>query len=588
MKLRQILNAVALSLTIHSPCAINAFAVESASASADAWSAASRDYLSQPYAAAITEVRVDDDFVRISGNVPDLEGTLAIAEFSLSADNFLTDGADTRAKPLWVSEPLSAPGAFTIEVARKAPDGNGERNRLLSKWCIVRAAAGNWELASHAHYADDVAPRADLPAPALRHKKGLGGFSADRGFVSDLDDLDVACVTVNIPLTFLRSEAGPGRTAHRFGGQTFFVDDASLAHLDRTLRETASRDIVVLAILLVPPPGQFPDPAMGALMPHPDYEPPGIFAMPNVNDDGGLMAYAAAVDVLADRYARPGSPFGRIHHWIVHNEVDAGKTWTNAGGKSVDQYVDLYHKSLRAVQLVARQYDKHAVALASFTHSWIEPSEPEGFSVKTMLDQLIAWSRAEGDFPWGLAYHPYPQSLFEPATWRDEGATFAMDTPNITFKNIEVLVAWARRRQSQYLGQQPRAIHLTEQGFNSRDYGDDALRQQAAAMAYAWKKIADLPEINSMEYHNWIDNRAEGGLRIGLRKFPDDADDPGGKKPIWDVFRALGTPDEDRACAFALPVVGVDAWDQVILRGAIGDAANDAARKSSRSEEDSK
>jgi hypothetical protein len=297
-----------------------------------------------------------------------------------------------------------------------------------------------------------------------------------------------------------------------------------------------------------------------------------------VSHGDGLAAYAAAVDVLAERYSRPDKPFGRIHHWIVHNEVDAGRTWTNAGAKSIDEYVDLYHKSLRTVQLVVRQYDQRSQALASFTHSWIEPSEPEGFSAKAMLDRLIAWSRAEGDFDWGLAYHPYPRSLFEPATWRDEGATFALDTPYITFKNIEVLTAWARQPACQFRGQQTRAIHLTEQGFNSQDYSDGALRQQAAAMAYAWKKVAALPEIQSVEYHNWIDNRDEGGLRIGLRRFPDDADDPGGKKPIWDVFRALAAPDEERVCAFALPKVGVETWNEVIYRGAIIGVANESSK----------
>lgn len=570
--------ALALTLVVCCLCTTKAPADELASAPAETWSAAAQDYLSRRYPATIAEVRVDDNHARITGNAPHVAGTLAIAEYSLSADVFVGDGTVIRAQPLWVSEPLGAPGAFAIDIPRQAPVGGGERNRLLSKWCVVRSTDGGWELASHARYADVVAPRADLPAAALRHKKGLGGFSADRGFVSDLDELDVACVTVNIPLTFLRSEPGPGRTPHPFDGRMYFVDDAAIGRLDRTLRETSTRNIVVLAILLVPPPGQYPDPAIGAVMPHPDYEPPGVFAMPNVIDNEGLAAYAAAVDVLAERYSRPGTPLGRIHHWIVHNEVDASKTWTNAGAKPIGKYVDLYHKSLRTVQLVARQYDAHAQVLASLTHSWIEPSEPDGFSVKAMLDRLIAWSQTEGDFPWGLAYHPYPQSLFEPATWRDEGATFAMDTPYITFKNIEVLAAWARRRESQYLGQQPRAIHLTEQGFNSPDYGDDALRRQAAAMAYSWKKVADLPEVNSMEYHNWIDHRDEGGLRIGLRKFPDDADDPGGKKPIWDVFRALGTKDEERACKFALPIVGVDAWDQVVFRGVIGDAANDATR----------
>jgi hypothetical protein len=101
---------------------------------------------------------------------------------------------------------------------------------------------------------------------------------------------------------------------------------------------------------------------------------------------------------------------------------------------------------------------------------------------------------------------------------------------------------------------------------------------QAAGMAYAWKKIESLPEIRTFEYHNWIDHRHEGGLRIGLRKFPDDATDPGGRKPIWDLYRALGTTDEDRACKFALPLVGVDTWRDVPFQGPIADIDQDDAQ----------
>jgi hypothetical protein len=457
-----------------------------------------------------------------------------------------------------------------------AEDGT-ERDRLFSKWRLVRRTDRGLAPASHARFADEITPRTELPPLKPRHKKGLGGFSADRGFLSDLDDLDVACVTVNIPLTFLQSKPTPGRTVHEFGGRTYYVDDAAIARLDRTLHETAARDIVVMAILLVPPADHFPDPAIGGQMAHPDYAPPGIFAMPNVRDADGLAAYAAAVDVLAERYSRADGAHGRIHHWIVHNEVDAGRTWTNAGEKGLAEYVDLYHTSMRIVSLVARQYDAHAEVLASLTHSWTRPAEEHAYAARDVLDRLLDASRAEGDFPWGVAYHPYPQSLQEPATWRDADCPHALDAPFITFKNIEVLAAWARQPSTWYRGERPRSIHLTEQGFNSRDYGAEALQLQAAAMAYAWKKLADFPEILTFEYHNWIDNRHEGGLRIGLRRFPDDEADPGGKKPIWDVFRALGTTDEDRTCAFALPLVGVDSWDDVLYRGEIAGVESAAA-----------
>ena len=55
--------------------------------------------------------------------------------------------------------------------------------------------------------------------------------------------------------------------------------------------------------------------------------------------------------------------------------------------------------------------------------------------------------------------------------------------------------------------------------------------------ALAWEKMKPLFSIKSWQYHNWIDNSKEGGLRIGLRKFGDAEGDSHGKKPIWHLHK---------------------------------------------------
>ena len=87
-------------------------------------------------------------------------------------------------------------------------------------------------------------------------------------------------------------------------------------------------------------------------------------------------------------------------------------------------------------------------------------------------------------------------------------------------------------------------------------------------MAYAWKKIKPLKKITAFQYHLWADNRGEGGLRLG-RKFADDPQDPLGKKPSWDVYRALGTDQEDAATAFAKPIIGIKEWSEILYGGEI-------------------
>jgi hypothetical protein len=186
-----------------------------------------------------------------------------------------------------------------------------------------------------------------------------------------------------------------------------------------------------------------------------------------------------------------------------------------------------------------------------------------------MLKILQNFTRAEGDFQWGLACHPYPQNLMEPKTWNDSKATFSMNSPLVTFKNLEVLDAWIKRTENQYKGSIKRTLWLSENGTNSPTYSETDLKEQAAGFAYAWKKMEKLDGIDAFQWHNWFDNRLEDGLRIGLRRFPDDSADPGGRKPVWFVYQAAGTPQEDAVFEPFKPVIGISNWDEVFYSGTI-------------------
>jgi hypothetical protein len=462
-------------------------------------------------------------------------------------------------------------GAFTVVLPRRVTAAGGERDRLHSRWLLIRAGEVRDELISAARYADAVASRHEWPREESRSKKGLGGFQVGRpSLVRDLDDLGITSVTVNLFLSsLLRSQASTKTAPFRYNGRGYQVDRAELERLDRTMLAAAARRALVFGILLVGKAETWDTPALGRRMQHPDCEPAGIYSMANVTSAEGVEHYSALLDFLAERYSRPEQTYGRIHHWIVHNEVDAGWTWTNCGEKPPVLFMDQYHKSMRLSHLIARQYDPQARAYISLTHYWTWTANFRYTPSRELLRHLLAFSRVEGDFDWGIAFHPYPESLREPKTWLDRQATFAFETPLITFKNIEVLNAWVKLPAQRYLGRHVRSVHLTEQGPNSRDYTPQALAEQAASMAYVWKKIRGLDAIEGYQFHNWIDNRREGGLRIGLRRFPDDSAEPLGPKPVWHVYRALDTPEEDAACAFALPIIGVRSWDEVPYRGKI-------------------
>jgi len=467
---------------------------------------------------------------------------------------------------------LDADGHFRISLDRLTTREDRSWDRLLSRWAVVRKTNDQIELLSHAHYADTIQVSDPPPALKPRTRKGLGALGLGRP-LSDLEDLGISAVTVNITLhDIIRLTPADQCDPHEFAGRTWYVPRGTLRQLDRTLREAASRELVVSAIILLPQAQNYSDPEFGRLIAHPDADPSGIFVMPNMTNAEAALAYAAALDVLARRYSQADSERGRIHHWIMHNEVNSGWVWTNAGKKSPLAYMDLYHRSMRAAHLVARQYDPHAKAFISLDHHWTSRHNEQCYRGRDMLEGLVKFTHAEGDFEWALAYHPYPQDLRNPRTWEDNEATFSFNTRKITFKNLEVLDAWMRQPAAMYKGEQVRTIHLSEQGLNSRNYSERALRNQAAGMAYAWHKMKPIESIEVFHYHNWVDNRGEFGLRIGLRKFPDEADDPLGKKPIWYVFQAAGTNDESSVLDPYKEVIGIEDWSEVPYRGTIAPA----------------
>jgi hypothetical protein len=518
--------------------------------------------LSLSYPARITSVEVGTERITIQGQAPGTPGSLLLAEIPM--DRFIDD--PDRFETLTTLPPAKDDGSFEISLPRLRQRSGFSYDRLLSRWRIVGKDGAAITPRSHAHYASEVACRSpQLPAAVHRNKKGLGGWTPDR-LTGELESLGITAVTVNIIVdSLLAAPSSPDALPFTWQGRTYHANRRTLERFDATFLKAAQQDAVVSLILLVSNPARH---GQTSPIAHPGASPEGTYAMPDVVSENGIAAYGAILNLIAERWSRPGFPNGRVHHWIIHNEVDAGWTWTNAGNLGALPFMDLYQRSMRLTDLIVRQYDPHARAFISLTHHWAEPGSAKFHGSRKMLELLARFTAAEGDFPWALAYHPYPANLRNPRTWEDAGVTFGFDTPKITPRNIEVLDAWMKRPEMRYRGE-IRPVHLSENGFNSPDYSPKSLADQAAGMAYAWKKIRPLETIEVWHYHNWIDNRSEGGLRIGLRRFPDDPEEPLGPKPIWHLYKALGIPGEEDACAPFLPVIGITSWQEILHTAAI-------------------
>ena len=516
-----------------------------------------KTYLAQKFPLTISHVSVEEKNIHIKGINNSGKKNLFIAEVPIYQDIVLLKTFDK------IYPVPAGKKEFNIAVPRYVTIADHQSDRLLSKWVLVEKTGNKFISLSAARYADDIKSEFDLPDEKPKGKKGLGGFAANQ-FMEDLDSLNITSATVNMWITqMMRSKATESTIPFEYGGKTYYADRNWVEFQDKTLQETSKRNIVVSSIILIDKAVNCPDKEIGAIFEHPDCDPSGIYSMADMTSEKSVEYYAAAIDFIAKRYSRPDKKYGRVQSWIIHNEVDAGWVWTNMGEKDTLLFMDTYHKSMRLVQNIARKYNPHAKAFITLTHFWNWTEDKHFYLSRDLLNILLKFSAIEGDFDWGIAHHPYPESLFEPKSWLDEKADFTFDTPLITFKNIEVLNAWVKRPEAMFNGKIKRTVYLSEQGPNSKDYTPQNLNEQAASIAYLWKKMEVLDGIDAYQFHNWIDNRGEGGLRIGLRRFPDDAQDPGGKKPIWYVYRDLETANEDKATEFAKKIIGIKDWNEV-------------------------
>lgn len=123
-----------------------------------------------------------------------------------------------------------------------------------------------------------------------------------------------------------------------------------------------------------------------------------------------------------------------------------------------------------------------------------------------------------------------------------------------------------RQKTSLYKGLKVRSLMFTEQGVNAGSGTDQAtLNKQAAGVAYFWKKFSRLPSLEAVQYHRRVDNSTVFPVYFGLWTDSPTSTLPekqGVKKRSWNVWQAAGTATETTGFSFALPIIGVNNWEQ--------------------------
>jgi hypothetical protein len=182
----------------------------------------------------------------------------------------------------------------------------------------------------------------------------------------------------------------------------------------------------------------------------------------------------------------------------------------------------------------------------SLDHFWSSANFDEDplkyYPSRSVLENVNSSCLKDGQIPWNLAHHPYPEDLRFPDFWNDYTATDSLDTCRITFKNLELLVKVLEQPNYLFEGKRRRII-LSEQGFNSH-YTPESEILQAVAYGRAYKKVMQIPEIDSFILHAYRDCKEEFGLNLGLLRRKIESNEIDGPKPMYYVFKAIDKKDE--------------------------------------------
>ncbi|WP_169087977.1 DUF5722 domain-containing protein [Paenibacillus sp. PL91] len=443
---------------------------------------------------------------------------------------------------------------------------DGERSRLYSKFVVAaRTVEGEYIAIDAPQYvinAEVMASNTE-PFPQAQSIKGL-----QVQMTGDAQELGISHAALNVPYNELMYKANshPDNTiAYEVEGETFYFRKDKIERMDNEIKSLSDNNTLV-SLILIMYDTRDPESANEYLI-HPDSEQGGIVYALNTANEAGVKYVKAATKFLAERYSMANEQYGRAVNYIVGNEVGQNKVWNNMGPKPVDAYAREYAQTLRLIDTIVKSEYANARTYVSLDHFWNENLEGDSmwkYDNKVIVDRLTQLIGAEGNFAWNVAFHPYPEDLFNPRFWNDATATDSFDTKRITFKNLEVLVDYMKQPAYLFDGAMRRII-LSEQGFHSLSNSVADQEIQAASYAYAYYKVKFLDGIDAFILHRHVDHGQEGGLNLGLwTHTPNSVTVPDQHKVIYDVFKYIDTSRSLEETAFAKAIIGIDDWTDVI------------------------
>lgn len=370
-----------------------------------------------------------------------------------------------------------------------------------------------------------------------------------------------------------------GDISHVWNGKTYYFVKSVMDMYDRLMRPCIERGIPCLVRLI----NRFSyrlkgsDEALRRVIGHPGYEDTGFseqMSAFNIRTEEGLDMYCACVDFLCARYADPKSPLFSAVILDVGNEINAQAVWHNAGPMTASAFMEEYTEEMRLAHLIGRTYNADLRVHMSLDHYFavsLRPDPLRYYAGRECLALAAAMSRRDGDFDWGVSYHPYPEDLTHPDFYNDRTAQPTFDTPRITMKNAELWQYLATHPSLTYRGQARRVL-FDEQGFHTDASDPESENKGAYAFMLLWEKMKRCPAIEQFLINRYTDMPLgdEGGLHLGLRYEEGYRDEehlfinPGPYKKISYAIRDLGTEREAAWVAKARAYIGEGLFDALL------------------------
>lgn len=438
---------------------------------------------------------------------------------------------------------------------------NTPASRLFSKFVVAVKKDGAYLPITRPHYVTnpEAIARYNLSFGDTKSKKGLL-VDPEKLRTTELDDLGVRHAAYNIPLSRILGPTSNDYypTVHyTYNGKSYAFNGQIIAEYDYIFTSLTNRGIITTAIILN-------DISSRPELIHPKARSGGhapYYAF-NATDESGTQTIAAIASFLATRYS--GTGHGKVVNWVIGNEINARSEWNHIEHMDTASYVDEYARAFRVFYNAFLSVNSSARVYISLDQQWGKSLySKNGYASKDILDEFNRNLKAEGNIDWGLAQHPYNYPLTSAKAWSSGGraASYVLETettPVITIKNLHVLTNYLQKPEMLTDDGEVRHLILSEMGYTS----SQGQELQAASFVYAYKVIEANQYVDSMLFSRETDASEEvaQGLALGICTLG------GGRKSIYDAFKYVDTPESAQHTDFALQVIGVSGWDQIIKR----------------------